>query len=67
MGYILDDKNVYRKITPLEAFRLMGFSDEDYEKAKETGNSETQLYKQAGNSIIVPMLEEVYRILFSLV
>ena len=66
MGYIQDDKGVYRKITPLEAFRLMGFSDGDYEKAKKTGQSETQLYKQAGNSIIVPMLEEVYRVLFSL-
>ena len=64
LGYIQDEKGVYRKITPLEAFRLMGFSDEDYEKAKSTGNSETQLYKQAGNSIVVPMLEEIYKILF---
>ena len=66
LGYILDDKNVYRKITPLEAFRLMGFSDEDYEKAKSTKNSETQLYKQAGNSIVVPMLEEIYKVIFNL-
>ena len=66
LGYILDDKNVYRKITPLEAFRLMGFSDEDYEKAKSTKNSETQLYKQAGNSIVVPMLEEIYKVVFNL-
>ena len=66
LGYIQDEKGVYRKITPLEAFRLMGFSDEDYEKVKSTGNSETQLYKQAGNSIVVPMLEEIYRVLFHL-
>lgn len=64
LGYIQDEKGVYRKITPLEAFRLMGFSDEDFENAKGTGISETQLYKQAGNSIVVPMLEEVYKVLF---
>lgn len=64
LGYIQDEKGVYRKITPLEAFRLMGFSDEDYEKAKAVKMSETQLYKQAGNSIVVPMLEEVYKVLF---
>ena len=41
-----------RKITPKEAWRLMGFTDENYEKAaKVTSNS--QLYKQAGNSIVV--------------
>ena len=66
LGYIQDAKDVYRKITPLEAFRLMGFSDEDYEKAKAVKMSETQLYKQAGNSIVVPMLEEIYRVLFNL-
>lgn len=64
LGYIKDDKDVYRKITPLEAFRLMGFSDEDYNKAKSIGVSETQLYKQAGNSIVVPMLEEIFNVLF---
>ena len=61
LGYILDNKGVYRKITPLEAFRLMGFSDTDYYKVKELGISETQIYKQAGNSIVVPMLEEIYK------
>ena len=66
LGYIQDEKGVYRKITPLEAFRLMGFSDEDYEKAKAVKMSETQLYKQAGNSIVVPMLEEIYKVLFNL-
>ncbi len=64
LGYILDNKGVYRKITPLEAFRLMGFSDTDYYKVKELGISETQIYKQAGNSIVVPMLEEIYKSLF---
>lgn len=41
-----------RKLTPKECFRLMDFDDEDFEKA-EAVNSNTQLYKQAGNSIVV--------------
>lgn len=49
-----------RKLTPKECFRLMGFDDEDYEKASEF-NSNTQLYKQAGNSIVVPVLEGILK------
>lgn len=41
-----------RKLTPKECFRLMDFDDADFEKA-EAVNSNTQLYKQAGNSIVV--------------
>ena len=44
-----------RKLTPREVWRLMGFDDSDYEKASKV-NSNTQLYKQAGNSICVPVL-----------
>ena len=44
-----------RKLTPRECWRLMDFSDEDFEKAAEV-NSNTQLYKQAGNSIICNVL-----------
>ena len=47
-----------RKITPKEAWRLMGFDDEDFEKAAKV-NSNTQLYKQAGNSIVVNVLEAI--------
>ena len=47
-----------RKLTPKECFRLMGFDDEDFEKAAEV-NSNTQLYKQAGNSIVVNVLEAI--------
>lgn len=47
-----------RKLTPLECWRLMGFDDEDFHKA-EAVNSNTQLYKQAGNSIVVNVLEEI--------
>lgn len=45
-----------RKLTPKECWRLMGFSDEDFEKAKNAGVSNSQLYKQAGNSIVVNVL-----------
>lgn len=44
-----------RKLTPKECWRLMDFTDEDFEKAAEV-NSNTQLYKQAGNSIVVNVL-----------
>ena len=48
-----------RKLTPKECFRLMGFDDEDFEKAAKV-NSNTQLYKQAGNSIVVDVLEHLF-------
>ena len=44
-----------RKLTPKECFRLMGFSDENFEAA-ENVVSNSQLYKQAGNSIVVDVL-----------
>lgn len=47
-----------RKLTPKECFRLMGFEDSDFEKA-EAVNSNSQLYKQAGNSIVVPVVQYI--------
>lgn len=58
-----------RKMTPLECFRLMGFTDEDFFKVQKALNetfyngrdkANSQLYKIAGNSIIVPMLEYLF-------
>ena len=49
-----------RKLTPKECWRLMGFDDEDFEKAEKV-NSNTQLYKQAGNSIVVNVLVEIFK------
>lgn len=49
-----------RKLTPRECWRLMGFDDSDFEKAAAV-NSNTQLYKQAGNSICVPVLEAILK------
>ena len=62
-----------RRLTPLECFRLMGFTDIDFYRAKEKlnetfykgrDNSNSQLYKQAGNSIVVNVLEAIFRNLF---
>jgi len=51
-----------RKLTPKECFRLMDFDDEDFIKA-EAVNSNTQLYKQAGNSIVVAVPEVIIKAL----
>lgn len=53
-----------RKLTPRECWRLMGFSDEDFEKAAAV-NSNTQLYAQAGNSIVVNVLEAIFKNMMS--
>ena len=52
-----------RKLTPKETWKLMGVSEEDFEKAEEY-NPKTQLYRQAGNSIVVNVLEAIYKELF---
>ena len=61
----LDVVNNYRirKLTPLECFRLMDVTDEDFYKAQAV-NSNSQLYKQAGNSIVVSVLEAIFRNMF---
>lgn len=56
----IESKYRIRKFTPLECWRLMGFTDEEF-KAAETVNSNTQLYKQAGNSIVVDVLVRIFR------
>lgn len=50
----------YRKLTSLECWRLMGFSDEAHNKCVEAGVSNAQLVKQAGNSIVVNVLESIF-------
>lgn len=56
-------KFLIRRLTPKEAWRLMGCSDEDFEKAAKV-NSNTNLYRQAGNSIVVPVLEAIFKSMF---
>lgn len=53
-----------RKLTPRECFRLMGVSDSDVDKIKAAGVSESQQYKMAGNSIVVPVLEGIFTQMF---
>lgn len=50
---LLVDNIRIRRLTPRECWRLQGFPDEYFDKAKATGISDTQLYKQAGNSVTV--------------
>jgi DNA (cytosine-5)-methyltransferase 1 len=50
-----------RKLTPKECFRLMGVRDEDYDKLTV---SDTQKYKQAGNSIVVDVLQAIFENMF---
>lgn len=48
-----------RKLTPLETWRLMSFSDEDFRKAEKV-NSNSQLYKQAGNSLVRVVMMAIF-------
>lgn len=59
IGCVINDLRI-RKLTPRETWRLMGFDDEDFEKAEKV-NSNTQLYKQDGNSIVVNVLEAIFK------
>ena len=56
-------KEGYRILTAKECWRLMGFDDSDFDKAEKV-NSNAQLYKQAGNSIVVNVLEAILNSLF---
>lgn len=59
LGVLVDDEPIrIRKLTPKECWRLQGFTDEQYEKAA-TVNSNSQLYKQAGNAVTVNVVEEI--------
>ncbi len=49
-----------RYLSSREAWRLMGFTDAEYDRAKATGATEAQLYRMAGNSIVVPVLVSVF-------
>lgn len=53
-------QRVVRKLTPTECYKLMGFDAEDCKKASDGGISNAQLYKQAGNSIVVNVLEAIF-------
>lgn len=61
-GVVTDDLRI-RKLTPLEYWRLMGIDDKDFYKAQKV-NSNSQLYKQAGNAIVVDVLAAIFMELF---
>ena len=63
-NYAIDTDYRVRKLTPKECFRLMGLKDNDIDKIQQTGMSDTQQYKMAGNSIVVNVLEGIFRNLF---
>lgn len=62
------DKNGHRyrirKLTPTECFRLMDVDDEYIQKIKSAGIAKTNLYKLAGNSIVVNVMYHIFRKLF---
>lgn len=57
-NFIYQDLTI-RKLTPLECWRLQGFTDKQFFKAKNAGVSDSQLYKQAGNAVSVPIIEAI--------
>lgn len=61
---VLENGIRIRKLTPKECWRLMDFTDEEFEAAQKSGVSKTQLYKQAGNSIVVAVLAAIFKNLF---
>ena len=61
--YGLTNEMTIRKLTPKECWRLMGFTDDEFDKAAQV-NSNSQLYKEAGNSIVVNVLIEIFKNLF---
>lgn len=50
-----------RRLMPIEAWRLQGFTDEQFHKVQAIGMSDAQLYKQAGNAVSVPVVEDIAR------
>ncbi len=59
-GVVMNDIRI-RKLVPIETWRLQGFTDEQFFKAKESGVSKSQLYKQAGNSVSVPVVDAIVK------
>lgn len=53
-----------RKLTPTECMRLMSVPDEDIQKVKDIGMSDSQMYKQAGNSLVSNCVELIFEHLY---
>lgn len=63
-NFLKEDDFKIRKLTPREVLRLMDVDDEDIDKMFDAGLSNTQLYKMAGNSIVVNVLYHIFRKMF---
>ena len=63
-NFVVEPNYKIRKLTPRECFRLMGMRDNDIDKIQAAGISNTQQYKMAGNSIVVNVLEGIFKNLF---
>ena len=63
-NYVVETNYRIRKLTPRECFRLMGMRDDDIDKIQAAGISNTQQYKMAGNSIVIDVLEAIFKNLF---
>ena len=59
-GVVMNDIRI-RKLVPIETWRLQGFTDEQFYKAKESGVSNSQLYKQAGNAVTVNVVDAIVK------
>lgn len=62
---IVVENHRIRKLTPRECWRLMAFTDIEFDCAKLSGVSNSRLYQQAGNSIVVDVLVAIFRELFN--
>ena len=59
-GVVMNDIRI-RKLSPLECWRLQGFTDKQFYKAKDSGVSNSQLYKQSGNSVTVNVVDAIVK------
>jgi len=64
-NYHIYKTNRIRRLTPLECWRLQGYTDEQFNKAQKV-NSDSQLYKQAGNSITVDVMVELFKTIYDI-
>ena len=63
-GLKVDNQIRVRRLTPKECWRLMSYSDSDFDKAKRAGLSDSRLYKLAGNGIVLDVAKAILRELF---
>lgn len=63
IGEIKDKHLLFRYLTQRECFRLMGFTDEDFDRILMKKIPRSVLYQLAGNSIVVPVLESIFKVI----